>query len=64
MGKDAEMNKQLASIRDFYTSSEVMNVMEDGKKDYPHEKCDPDGMAFELKWVPQLSLHRWCQQQH
>ncbi|KAJ2925376.1 hypothetical protein H1R20_g11685, partial [Candolleomyces eurysporus] len=49
MGKDAEMSKKLASIHDFYMTSEVKNVMEDGKKDYPHEKSDPDGMAFELR---------------
>ncbi|RXW11362.1 hypothetical protein EST38_g14494, partial [Candolleomyces aberdarensis] len=49
MGKDAEMSKKLASIHDFYMTSEVKNVMEDGKKDYPHEKSDPEGMAFELR---------------
>ena len=49
MGKDAEMSKKLASIHDFYMTSEVKNLMEDGKKDYPHEKSDPDGMSFELR---------------
>lgn len=49
MGKDAEMSKKLASIHDFYMTSEVKNVMEDGKKDYPHEKSDSEGMSFELR---------------
>ena len=50
--EDLGMKKKVRNLRNLYSLREAKNSgMEDGKSNYPGEKSNPDGMAFELKSV-------------
>ena len=48
---DEELKRSIRRVRGVYANLDSLKV-EKGEVDYPHEKCDPAGMAFELRFAP------------
>ncbi|RXW11547.1 hypothetical protein EST38_g14308 [Candolleomyces aberdarensis] len=47
--EDLGMKKKVRNLQNLYSTNEIKNTMEDGTTNYPDEKSNPDGMAFELR---------------